>query len=126
MKGIERTTHKLIGLHQQTRDRRYLKAAKILAGPPITDGRNRNHDAPHLLRMAWLLHEGHASSLWSAAGIIAGEIEGHSFHAVQKRLHRKFLEKKGFYTFVGPSLWRHIEYFEPGITNAIPTNAIPA
>ena len=121
MKGIERTTHKLIGLHQRTRDRRYLKAAKILAGPPITDGRNRNHDAPHLLRMAWLLHEGHTSSPWSAAGIIGGEIEGHSFDAVQKRLYRKFLEQKGFYTFVGPSLWPHIEYFEDGVTNAHPT-----
>ncbi len=121
MKGIERTTHKLIGLHQQTRDGRYLKAAQMLAGPPITDGRNRNHDAPHLLRMACLLHEGHASSAWGAAGIVAGEIEGHSFDAVQKRLYRKFLEQKGFYTIVVPSLCRHIEYFEHGVTNAIPT-----
>ena len=48
--------------------------------------------------MAWLLHEGYTSSPWSAAGIIAGEIEGHSFDAVKKRLYRKFLEQKGFYT----------------------------
>ncbi len=120
MKGIERTTHKLIGLHQQTRDGRYLKAAQMLAGPPITDGRNRIHDERHLLRMTWLLHEGHASSPWSAAGIVAGEIEGHSFNAVQKRLHRKFLEQKGFYTIGVPSLCRHIEIFEDGVTNAIP------
>ena len=120
MKEIRRVMHYLRGLYDRTHDPRYLQAARRLARPPITDGRNKIHDEPHLLRMAWLLHEGHASSLWSAAGIIAGEIEGHSFHAVQKRLHRKFLEKKGFYTFVGPSLWRHIEYFEPGKTNAIP------
>ena len=93
----------------------------MLARPPITDGRNKIHDEPHLLRMAWLLHEGHASSPWSAAETVAGEIEGHSFNAVQKRLYRKFLEQKGFYTFVGPSLWPHIEYFEDGVTNAHPT-----
>ncbi len=120
MKKIERDMHDLLRSHQRTHDRRYLKAAKMLGGPPVTDGRNRNHDAPHLLRMAWLLHEGHASSAWGAAGIVAGEIEGHSFNAVQKRLYRKFLEQKGFYTFVVPSLCRHIEYFEPGVTNAIP------
>ena len=106
---------------KRTRDRRYIKAANILAEPPITDGRNRIHDAPRLLRMAWLIHNGHASGAWSAAGIVAGEIEGHSFNAVRKRLYRKFLKQKGFYTYVGPFICHHIEFFEDGATNAIPT-----
>ena len=120
MKEIQRVMHHLLGLHKATRDRRYLQGARMLAGPPITDGRNRIHDERHLLRMTWLLHEGHASSPWNAAGIVAGEIEGHSFNASQRRLHKKFLEQKWFYTFVVPSLCRHIEYFKPGVTNVIP------
>ena len=121
MKEIQRVMHHLLGLHKATRDRRYLQGARMLAGPPITDGRNRIHDERHLLRMTWLLHEGHASSPWSAAGIVAGEIEGHSFDAAQRRLYRKFQTRKAFYTYVGPSLWPHIEYFEDGVTNAHPT-----
>ena len=119
MKEIERMTHKLIKLHERTRDRRYLKAANMLVGPPITDGRNRNDDGPHVLRMAWLIHNGHASSAWGAAGIVAGEIEGHSSDAVRRRLHRKFQKQKDHYIYISPFIW-NMEFFEDGVTNAIP------
>lgn len=120
MKEIDRVRHNLMKLHKRTGDLRYLRAADVLAGPRITAGRNRRDDQPHLLRMAWLIHHEYAPSVWAAAGIAAGDIEGHSFDATRKRLNRKYLRQRPYYTYLGPFICRHIEGFREGVTNAVP------
>lgn len=120
MKEIDRMRNRLVELHRRTGDLRYLRAAEVLAGPRITTGRNRSDDQPHLLRMAWLIHHGYAPSVWAAAGSTARDVEGHSFDATRKRLNRKYLKQRSYYTYLGPFICQHIEGFQEGVTNAVP------
>ena len=95
---LENEARRMEGLYARSGDKRFLKAAKTLRGPvPKKPGNRKYNDEPFLVRMAYLLATGQASSEYNAAILVCGDAPGKKALSIAARLDDKFKKDRDYY-----------------------------